>query len=296
MVDSCGCKGVRYCAACKDSERVRNLQTAPDDWSKPFLNYDRFVFVNGGVFRADELTVESTTAEVAACSQKIAGDSARTPDFTINGLNFLPDFITEDEEERLVRAIDNDEWLISQSGRRKTSEFTIRILFRLLVILGLGVKCERFVGVFPTTPTSSSTVWPLLDEQKFGHYEPFELCNLEYENERQSAIELHQDDMWIWGNRLISLNLISDSVMTFESQERNALVFVPMPRRSLLFFCDDARYQWKHGIFPHHIEKRRIALTMREAGVEFQEGGELHEKFGKELLERSKRRIPKLNV
>ena len=29
------------------------------------------------------------------------------------------------------------------------------------------------------------------------------MCNLEYEEEKKSAIEMHQDDMWIWGNRLI---------------------------------------------------------------------------------------------
>lgn len=42
-----------------------------------------------------------------------------------------------------------------------------------------------------------------LNEEKYGNYQPFELCNLEYEGSRQSGIELHQDDMWIWGNRLI---------------------------------------------------------------------------------------------
>lgn len=41
------------------------------------------------------------------------------------------------------------------------------------------------------------------DEKKLAEYIPFEMCNLEYEESRKSAIEMHQDDMWIWGNRLI---------------------------------------------------------------------------------------------
>lgn len=37
----------------------------------------------------------------------------------------------------------------------------------------------------------------------FGSYQPLELCNLEYSNDRLSAIEMHHDDTWIWGERLI---------------------------------------------------------------------------------------------
>lgn len=46
------------------------------------------------------------------------------------------------------------------------------------------------------------------DERKLGNYQPFEMCNLEYEEVKKSAIEMHQDDMWIWGNRLIRYFLI----------------------------------------------------------------------------------------
>lgn len=37
----------------------------------------------------------------------------------------------------------------------------------------------------------------------FGSYQPFELCNLEYSDDRLSSIEMHCDDTWIWGERLI---------------------------------------------------------------------------------------------
>lgn len=58
--------------------------------------------------------------------------------------------------------------------------------------------------------------------------------------------------------------------MTFENEENRSLVFVHMPRRSLLFFYGEARHRWKHGIFSWHIQSRRIALTMREPGQDFQ--------------------------
>lgn len=80
--------------------------------------------------------------------------------------------------------------------------------------------------------------------------------------------------------------------MTFADESKEALVFLHMPRRSLLCFRDESRYYWKHGIFPWHIHDRRIALTMREPANDFQEGGDLYEKYGKELIERGNRRIP----
>ena len=79
--------------------------------------------------------------------------------------------------------------------------------------------------------------------------------------------------------------------MTYENVELKKLVFVPMKRRNLLSMFDEARYQWRHGIFSHHIIGRRIALTMREPSQAFQPGGELYEKYGKELIERGNIRI-----
>ncbi|EYC39986.1 hypothetical protein Y032_0634g912 [Ancylostoma ceylanicum] len=52
------------------------------------------------------------------------------------------------------------------------------------------------------------------------------------------------------------------------------------------------RYEWKHAILAHHIRGRRIALTMREPSLDFQEGGELYEKFGKKLIALSSVRVP----
>lgn len=45
--------------------------------------------------------------------------------------------------------------------------------------------------------------------------------------------------------------------------------------------------EWNHGIFRWHISNRRIALTMREAADKFRIGGELYEKYGKELIEKA---------
>lgn len=38
---------------------------------------------------------------------------------SIGGLTFVPDFLTDAEEDDLMEMIDGAEWVLSQSGRRK---------------------------------------------------------------------------------------------------------------------------------------------------------------------------------
>lgn len=46
-------------------------------------------------------------------------------------------------------------------------------------------------------------------------FHPVELCHLDYNPSRGSAIEPHIDDTWIWGERLVTLNLVSPTVLIF---------------------------------------------------------------------------------
>lgn len=107
-------------------------------------------------------------------------------------------------------------------------------------------------------------------------YLPLECCNLEYNPIRGSAIEFHVDDTWIWGERLISVNILSGSVMSLLNGTDNQLVYVPMEQRSLICMRGHIRYAWKHAVLSHHIVARRIALTMREPQEEFMPGGSLY--------------------
>ncbi|GAA55822.1 alkylated DNA repair protein alkB homolog 4 [Clonorchis sinensis] len=44
---------------------------------------------------------------------------------------------------------------------------------------------------------------------------PVELCNLEYCPERGASIVPHLDDAWLWGDRLVTLNLCSSTTLIF---------------------------------------------------------------------------------
>uniref|UniRef100_A0AC34G3K1 Alpha-ketoglutarate-dependent dioxygenase AlkB-like domain-containing protein n=1 Tax=Panagrolaimus sp. ES5 TaxID=591445 RepID=A0AC34G3K1_9BILA len=286
---SCACKGIRYCAACLDSERVKRFNS--ENVNHNFEDYQTYVFnpADQKCYSSPNLSTNSTVADIQKNSdwlqQQSSTDLANIESFKINGLLILDNFLNEDEETKLVKEIETTPWALSQSGRRK-QDYGPKVNFK-----HKKVKCDRFIGV----PKYADELLKRMNEKSNGilnSYQPFELCNLEYEPSRLSAIELHQDDMWIWGNRLISLNLLSDSVMTYENSQSKQIVFVFMQRRYLLSMFNEARYKWKHGIFSHHIIGRRIALTMREPAEAFQIGGELYEKYGKELIERGNIRIP----
>ena len=44
---------------------------------------------------------------------------------------------------------------------------------------------------------------------------PIEVNILSYEEEKGSNIASHFDDFWLWGDRIIGVNLLSDTVMTY---------------------------------------------------------------------------------
>ena len=52
-------------------------------------------------------------------------------------------------------------------------------------------------------------------------------------------------------------------------------VYVPMPRRSLIVVEGEARHRWLHAVRRSDITARRIAITYRNLGPDFCDGGGL---------------------
>lgn len=128
-------------------------------------------------------------------------------------------------------------------------------------------------------------------EPLLADFHPVEQCNLEYSPKRGSAIDPHLDDSWLWGERLVTLNLLSDTVITLsldqgwgDMDRGEVRVAVNMPRRSLFVLYGEARHRWKHAIRREHVLGRRVCSTFRELTAEFLHGGE-QEKLGSELLD-----------
>lgn len=132
--------------------------------------------------------------------------------------------------------------------------------------------------------------------EELRNFNPVELCNLDYSPDRGSAIDPHKDDEWLWGERLVTLNLLSHTYLSFTNanstkpphealQTPTLEICIPLPQRSLVIVQGVARYQWQHSIHRQHIRSRRIATTLRELTVDFMPGGKLHDSVGKDILE-----------
>jgi len=128
---------------------------------------------------------------------------------------------------------------------------------------------------------------------------PVELCCLDYRPERGAAIDPHTDDSWVWGERLVTINLLSSTVLTFSNYhgnvsqgcsnspaplESSATVEVLLPRWSLVIVKGQARHKWQHSIRREHISSRRIAITLRELAGEFLPKGRC-ESMGRTILD-----------
>ena len=146
------------------------------------------------------------------------------------------------------------------------------------------LKLDNFTGLPEFSKVLVERMW--IQVPALSDFQPVELCNLDYIPERGSSIDPHFDDFWVWGERLVTLNLLSDTILTFSNDEHYMEVAVPMPSRSLIIVEGAARYKWKHAIKRQHIVSRRIAITLRELSQEFCEGGKSFS-LGTELIQRA---------
>ncbi len=111
---------------------------------------------------------------------------------------------------------------------------------------------------------------------------PVELCNLRYEVDRGACIDPHFDDSWLWGNRLVTINLLSNTILTLHpgvdvNLPSNCEVYLPLSRRSIVILSDDSRYKWMHSVKKSHIKDTRVAITLRELSQEFKKKSELRD-------------------
>uniref|UniRef100_G1PFX8 AlkB homolog 4, lysine demethylase n=1 Tax=Myotis lucifugus TaxID=59463 RepID=G1PFX8_MYOLU len=195
-------------------------------------------------------------------------------------------------------------WGLTTQGRVK-QDYGPKVNFRKQKL-----KTAGFQGLpsFSREIVRRMGLYPILED-----FRPVEQCNLDYCPERGSAIDPHLDDTWLWGERLVSLNLLSPTVLSMSREAPGSLllclapsgfpealegvmapsrsvlcqeveVAVPLPRRSLLVLTGAARHQWKHAIHRRHVEARRVCATFRELSAEFCPGGRQQE-LGQELLQ-----------
>ncbi|RZC33816.1 hypothetical protein BDFB_003819 [Asbolus verrucosus] len=224
------------------------------------------------------------------------------------GVHVKLEFLTPEEEHKLMEGIDRRPWSPSQSGRRKQN---------------MGPKCnfkknKIREGAFDGFPKFSKFV-----QDKFGEtpilkdFTTIEQCFLEYSPERGASIDPHIDDCWIWGERIVTVNLLSDSVLTmtynrksnyynldhvgtypsvldptrecyrikpYKPETNYPIVRIPMPNRSLLVLYNSARYDWEHQVLREDVRERRVCIAYREFTPPYLQNGVKHDEGEKILI------------
>ena len=71
------------------------------------------------------------------------------------------------------------------------------------------------------------------------------------------------------------------------SSDKNYVVRIPLPRRSLLILYGNPRYNWEHCVLRKDISSRRIVIAYRELTPTYLPNG-LEESIGEEILEKAK--------
>ncbi|XP_066997753.1 alpha-ketoglutarate-dependent dioxygenase alkB homolog 4 [Anabrus simplex] len=184
----CGCKGIRTCLICENEYGIQKEVPSYED----VISYVYCPACN--------MAWPGWDVQIIADHPNHAGTAIHFP-----GVYILLNFLSVEEESYLMKGIDEMPWDLSQSGRRKQN---------------FGPKCnfkkQRLkVGDFHGFPSFTKFVQEKFDEVPIlQNYRVIEQCSLEYDPLRGASIDPHIDDCWIWGERIVTVNLLSDSVLT----------------------------------------------------------------------------------
>jgi len=157
------------------------------------------------------------------------------------------------------------------------------------------------------------------NEPLLSGFETVEQCSLEYEPSKGASIDPHIDDCWVWGERVVTVNCLGNSVLTLTrykgdqkrynlplvdkyrsnlltdilddnelSRYDDLVIRIPMPELSLIVLFGPARYQFEHCVLREDITERRVCLAYREFTPFYLPDGEKYENEGKMVLKQAK--------
>lgn len=193
----CQCKGVRACALC-DHRRTAGHRLNVARILRTFVFCPRCRMC----FLVDPEGKQNDDGD---------GVSPSNVMIRLPGIAVVEEAVSEAQELLLEENIERTKWVESQSGRFK-QDFGPKVNFKKQ-----KVKFDTFFG-FPSYMSYVMDAFSRLGEAMVD-FEPVELCNLKYSPNRGSCIDPHFDDWWLWGERLATLNLRGDTVLTFSRAE-----------------------------------------------------------------------------
>lgn len=171
----------------------------------------------------------------------------------IPGLQYIPDFITADEELGLIDIIDQQPWL--SDLKRRVQHYGYKYDYKART-----VTADSYLGPLPD--------WLMPVTRKLS-FKPDQAIVNEYMPGQ--GISAHVDCVPCFDGTIASLSLGSGAVMQFANRlEKRDLYLEP---RSLIILSGPARYKWTHAIPARKSDvidgfkierRRRVSLTFRK--------------------------------
>jgi len=180
---------------------------------------------------------------------------------SMQGINIIYDFITENTETELLDYINSEQW--NKSISRRTQHY--------------GYVYDYTKRNAATKTTKVPDIYKELFKDHYVIDENLQVIINEYLPGQ--GIANHIDSL-IFDSKIMSLSLGSDISMIFTNKSDNKELQLLLPRRSLLIIEDEARYKWQHSISKKKIDtnvldvknnklvkinrNKRISITVRK--------------------------------
>lgn len=178
----------------------------------------------------------------------------------IPGLTYVPNFLTSEEHDELLKQVDSEPWL--DDLRRRVQHHGYRYDYRKRAIdesMQLG-----------SLPDWAQTLAKRLNREGYIAVVPDQVIVNEYLPGQ--GIAPHVDCEPCFGDAILSVSLGSSCVMEFSHNHTHEQIPVLLCLGSLVVMQGAARYDWKHGIPArktdfyegrHITRTRRVSLTFR---------------------------------
>ncbi|UCH66263.1 MAG: alpha-ketoglutarate-dependent dioxygenase AlkB [Ignavibacterium sp.] len=181
--------------------------------------------------------------------------------FGINGLLYLPNYLTQVEENQLTKWINKQNW--DNTLKRRVQHYGYRYDYKART-----VTSDMYLG---TLPKWLNNLAIKLKEDGLSEEVPDQVIINEYQPGQ--GISAHIDCESCFGPRIFSLSLGSAAIMEFtlEGKPKKEIL---LDRRSLVMMYGAARSIWKHSI-PARLKDKgiergtRISLTFRNVEKDF---------------------------
>ena len=171
------------------------------------------------------------------------------------GLVYRPDFITEDEEQGLLAALDEIEFR-AVTMRGQTARRTVRHY-------GYDYDYETWGKLVPSDPLPASLTWLRDRCARFAELAPEELVQTLVSRYPPGApIGWHRDAP-MFGPKVVGVSLLSSCRMRFQRQVAGTRTVyeLELAPRSAYVLGGEARTRWQHSIPP--TKALRYSITFR---------------------------------